>query len=178
MLDSELANLIDERAIRLRLFQCARSVDRGDADGLASSFTSKAQLELGYYNGPVVGYIARFRAITEAGSQATPHVSRLHHRIANILCVVSVERDRARTESYYDVRRRLTMNGVAVDEIAASRALDRWELTSDGWKIAHRVIVWDWSTQLSPATAQWENDPSYLKAGSLTEDPSRDFWSA
>lgn len=176
MRDGALEDLIDERSIRAAIYRCARSVDRGDSECLADSFTPDAELQLGYYNGPVEGYLLRFRSIAENPDHASPQISRLHHRIANILCEIDANRDHARTESYFEVRRRMTFGEQAADEIIASRALDHWRRTPDGWKIARRTIVWDWSTKLAPSEDAWSDDPSYRRGGKQHDDPSHDFW--
>lgn len=167
---------IDEISDRLTitdvLLRLGRGVDRNDVDVVEGSFHFDATLSLGYYVGDLVGYLARFRAMADAPQ---PSLSGVQHRIGNIS--IKVRGDAAATESYYDVCwRRALESGEEVDELAAARALDRFERRDGRWAIMARTLIWDWAISLKASPLPWANSVTHVMGRRDSDDPSVRFW--
>ena len=165
--------LIDKEAIREVLYAYCRACDRQDIAAMRRCFAEEATVQMGYYNGPAEGFCDRFSAL---GDPATSPISRLQHRVLNTL--FHFDDNGADVESYFNVcRRRLIGDDFSVDEILASRVLDRFERRGDQWCIVRRSVIWDWMTALPAQAAFWETDPGdYLVGARDGSDPSWDLF--
>jgi hypothetical protein len=65
------------------------------------------------------------------------------HAICNEL--IELDGDTAHREAYFLAFHRLVRDGATVDLLFAGRYVDRLERRDGEWRIAHRVVVHDWS---------------------------------
>lgn len=163
-------------AIHDCLVRYCRGIDRGDEELIQSCYWEDSFDDHGSWKGNgrdfaayVVPRLARYAAT--------------HHLLHN--SAVEVDGDVAHAETYVHAHHlaRPDTDGVASVFLFAGRYLDRLERRTDPsgqaeWRIAHRVVVCDW-TRIDPITADvdenWklqfargtrdDSDPSYHRAG-------------
>jgi hypothetical protein len=129
-------DLLAKQAIHDALMRYCRGIDRCDAELVRSAYHPDSFDDHGAYKGNgwefadvVVEGLAMF-----ASTQ---------HAICNEF--VELDGDVGYAESYFVASHRLDQEGVLVDLVFAGRYVDRFELRAGDWKIAHRVVVHDWS---------------------------------
>jgi len=144
----DVQRLLDEAAIRRVLYRYCRGIDRIDAELIRSAYWPGATDDHGVFTGSaeefarwVVGVLATF--------EQTQHS--LHQTSIDVLG------DRAFTETYFDARHRLRREGRLMLETFGGRYLDRFERRDGEWRIAHRVVVHDWS-RIEEVPATYPNE--------------------
>ena len=151
-----IAALLDKQAITEVLYRIARGTDRGDVALFASGFHPDGEDYHGLANGPV-------SAILDTLGRSTLLLTQ--HLIGNVL--IELEGDSARVESLFtSFHQRRNPDGSLWDETLRGRYLDLFERRAGAWKIARRVVVWDWSRE-EPAVATWFD---HVRARPGTED--------
>ena len=145
----KLTELLDKQAIAETIYRYAQGIDRRDPECLSSVFTSDAMLhyDIGLYDGPARDLIAGWYA-----GQPSPFLLTDHH-VGNILIRFQAA-DRAKVITYVNAVHRALRDGKLVDEIVRARYLDRFVKQGDQWRIAERIIVYDWS-HVAPADKSW-----------------------
>ena len=145
-MDSALADLLAKQEITEVLYRVSRGTDRGDPDLYASCFHEDGEDFHGLVNGPVAKIVANL-------SKAT-HLVYSQHAITNVL--IDLDGDSATVESCFDAAHQARReDGRLEDEFIRGRYLDRFERRDGGpWKIARRVVVWDWS-RIQPSGESW-----------------------
>ena len=139
-----LAKLLAKQEITEVLHRVARGTDRGDLELFASGFHEDGEDFHGLANGPVQNIIANLGRSKLLLTQ---------HALTNIL--IEFEDQTARVESLFtSFHQSRDEAGQVWDETLRGRYLDRFEDRGGGWKIARRVVVWDWS-RVEPAGATW-----------------------
>jgi hypothetical protein len=157
--------LLDKHEIHEVLLRYCRGVDRMDKELIASVFHPDAIDDHG--GDPMVG-TGIADGLAEARRSAG--LDDVTHRIANAL--IEVEGDTAYSEAYFISSSTIQRDGRPYLRTRAGRYIDRFERRNDEWKIAHRVVVDDWS-RLDEATERAEgtltrpgrvapDDPSYV----------------
>lgn len=161
--DAAIQALLDKDAIRDVILRYARGIDRHDAGLMASAYHPDATDDHGAYVGDAAGFIAYANEVHSAD-----FVAHQHH-MTN--CLIDLDGDRARGETYYLAVLRTNGGGLMA---VGGRYLDQFERRDGGWAISDRTTLVDWNGELTGAPAThvaqflaggWgETDPSYLRA--------------
>ena len=132
-----LQRLLDREAIRDCIYRYCRGIDRADEAALRSSYWPDAWDNHGAYAGPVDGFVAMARQVW--ASQA-----RNVHTVGNIL--ITFRSDRlAEVESYFlALQRGPGADGVIRQVLLAGRYCDLFERRGDQWRVARRMVAYDW----------------------------------
>lgn len=137
MTDMTTKELAAREAIRDCLFRYARGIDRGDEEALMSAYWPGAFDQHGATSGPVEEFYDRVRGAWARGAR------NIHH-ITNILFSFAGE-DRAAVESYFlALQRGRGPDGVERQVMLSGRYVDDFEQRNGAWRIAGRVVVYDW----------------------------------
>jgi 3-phenylpropionate/cinnamic acid dioxygenase small subunit len=144
-MEQALADLLAKQEITEILFQVARATDRGDAELYAACFHEDGTDFHGLANGPVQNILATLARSTLLYTQ---------HSISNVL--VELDGGVATVESCFESSHQSRDgDGQLWDEFVKGRYLDRFERRDGGpWKIARRVVLWDWS-RVQPSGETW-----------------------
>ncbi len=140
--DDRLQRLADKDEIGDVIMRYSRGVDRLDADLLRSCYHADSYDDHGHWKGNGHDFAA---FIVESLAARTHHST---HAVTN--CLVELDPDdpdraRAESTSLAHLRRR-DDGGVEWLDVFAGRYVDRFERRDGAWRIAHRVVVHDWST--------------------------------
>lgn len=131
-----ITQLEDEAALSRLVDLYARAVDRGDAALLTSLFTGDATLNFGaMFSGGRDAFVDMI-----SGAMAE---MRTHHFMGNRL--YAIDGDTAEGEIYSINTHIIPGPDGAREYIAAGRYVDRYRRTPDGWRIAHRTRILDWT---------------------------------
>lgn len=114
-----------------------RGVDRGDADLIRSVYHEDATDDHGGFKGKGVDFADRVVAAMQGRVQATMH--NLHQ--TNI----DLAGNAARVETYFTAYHRIAEDAGSRLETFGGRYVDRFEKRLGQWKIADRVVVYEWS---------------------------------
>lgn len=152
--DSEIKRLLDEGAVRDVILRYARGVDRLDWELVRSCFHPAAVLEYGDRT-DVEGFI-------EGARRGLPVYLLTQHSIMNIL--IDVDHDTAWSEAYCQARHRSPGGDGAPfsDFLWGGRYVDRFERRDGAWKIAHRVVVHEW-TSVEPVHTTWPHAVNFTQ---------------
>ena len=144
-MDKDIAVLIAKQEITELLYRVARGTDRGDVALYASCFHEDGTDYHGLSNGPVANIL---------GVLGKTRLTFTQHAITNVL--IDLDGDVARSESCFNAAHQGPgPDGGLQDEEIRGRYLDRIERRDGGpWKIARRVVLWDWS-RILPAGETW-----------------------
>jgi SnoaL-like domain len=136
----ELATLLAERAIRRRLLDYCRGIDRCDATLVASVYFEDSTDEHGTFSGLGVDF-ARY-----ATDRLRAHAEATHHVIGD--SIIDFDDDRtARVETpVLAVHRCRDTDGPYLERFGG-RYLDTFECREGDWRIRHRVVAWDWDAK-------------------------------
>lgn len=141
---STLRAALDRLEIHELLARYARAVDRCDAALFGEVWTKDARLDYGQGETDAAswseGLIARLG-----------QMSRTQHMVSNIL--VSLDGDTATSEAICLAWHHFEEDGMPLVMVVGGRYLDRHARTADGWRIAHRRYVMDW-TETHPSTLE------------------------
>ena len=143
-MNSRLARLGDQQAIRDVLSRYWRGIDRGDADLVRSTYHPDARDDHGYVKGSLDGFIETLE----------PGVWSIFDRTQHFSGHIAVELsgpDTAHAESYAEAHHVRQSGdggdgggGPGSDLVFGLRYVDRFERRDDEWRIADRVCTWDW----------------------------------
>ncbi|MEW5424531.1 nuclear transport factor 2 family protein [Amorphus sp. 3PC139-8] len=165
---AKLVQFAAREAIRDCLYRYARGIDRADDDALRSSYWPDAYDSHGATSGPVSDFFERVHKAWAAGPR------NIHH-ITNIL-IDFQDAEHAVVESYFLALQRNTgLDGVERQVMLSGRYCDRFERRGGEWRVAHRIVVYDWVDQQptpdapeadrfglrTPIGAPWPDDPIY-----------------
>lgn len=144
-IDARLAELLDREAIRDCMYRYCRGVDRGDEVALRSAYWPDATDQHGRYCGPVEGFFD----MVKKGGAANP---RNVHQVCNIL-IEFTNSTTAVVESYFNaLQRSRQSDGTIAQVLLAGRYCDVFEKRNDEWRVAKRVVVYDWVERQEPPT--------------------------
>ena len=155
-MEKALRDLLAKQAITEVVYRVARATDRGDAELYGSCFHEDGEDYHGFANGPVRHVIDMLERSKLLFTQ---------HAISNVL--VELEGDVAWVESLFtSFHQGREEDGSLRDEAIRGRYFDRFE-RRDGatWKIARRVVLWDWS-RLEPSVDRTWFDHVLQRPGS------------
>jgi len=138
---ADIALTVDQlrsrESIRETLFRYARGIDRKDAEEVKRSFWPDSRVDFGIYQGSGVEFASLIGGwFTDGGVDITAHL------IGNIIIVL--DGDTANTESYLHAAHRVKRDGSVIDCFVGARYQDRFERRNNEWRIAERVLIYDW----------------------------------
>jgi len=164
---------IDEISARLEiqdvLFRYCRGVDRGDLEMIRSVYHPDAIDDHGSTASLGHEFAAKLvERLDEARSIGQRHIT-------NVL--IELNGGSAKVESYFIsfVPDTNPTTGERTISFVNGRYLDRFEKRAEGWKIAHRKVVLDWSEQGGTATP-WARIAQFEVGGRREADPSYAFF--
>jgi hypothetical protein len=129
-----LQALLDREAIRDCLYRYCRGIDRADEAALRSAYWEDATDCHGAWNGSATGFIEQaLRKLREGGRRV--------HQISNIL--IELHGDVAAVESAF-LALQATASEPRRETFLCGRYVDRFERRRDDWRIASRIVVYDW----------------------------------
>ncbi len=169
----DLQTLADREAIRDCLYRYCRGIDRLDEDALRSAYWPDATDCHGAYQGSAAGFIDDALVKLQAAG-------RMVHQLGNIL--IELKGDEAAVESYFIAfQEGRDAAGQAVETLLCGRYADRFERRGWEWRIAARIVVYDWQRQMplpdglaaasfglrQPTGSRKPDDPIYRVIASL-----------
>lgn len=164
---SETLELRDREMIRDCLYRYCRGIDRVDEALLRSSYWPDGTDNHGAYRGSASGFV-------DWAMQALPGIERGIHQIHNIL--IDLHGNEAAVESYFTaLQRQPNAEGARVEVHMAGRYVDRFEKRGAEWRVADRLVVFDWVEERpapekgeaerfahrQPIGGRWPDDPVY-----------------
>jgi SnoaL-like domain len=163
---SPLELLLAEREIRRVMLKYFRANDRLQLDEVASAYHADAYDDHGTYKGDVKGLIEWIRDRHQTIEQSM-------HLAGNPL--IEIDGARAAVETYCTLvqHERTGCVNLATRRPAyrrfvfGLRYVDRFENRRGEWKIAHRVVVWEWSQE---DVGDLTMDPTWVTAQRSRED--------
>lgn len=131
----ELKAFLDREKIRDCIARLARGEDRRDAALISASYWPNSTTDYGVFKGNFDEYLAW----VVPGADA---ITNTQHVIAQSV----IERDGAvaRVETQVISYHRVDMGEGERDTCMGGRYLDRMEKRGDEWRIAHRMMLYDW----------------------------------
>lgn len=143
--ESALQTLLDREAIRECVFLYCRGIDRADEEALRASYWPDATDHHGAYNGPASGFIDIALVKLREGPRMIHHVGNLS---------ITLRGQQAAVETYFLAWQRDHAAGGGDEEtFLAGRYVDRFEKRGSDWRVAARVVVYDWVQPLGAAPA-------------------------
>jgi len=173
-MEAEIVKLWDREMIRDCLYRYCRGIDRTDEAALRSAYWPDGTDDHGAYSGSAEGFV-------DWAMKALPSIERGIHQLHNIL--IELRGDEAAVESYFTaLQRQPGVDGGLIELYMAGRYVDRFEKRRGEWRVADRVVVFDWVEE-RPAPdkseaerfahrksvgALWPADPVYRLFGPTT----------
>ena len=137
-MEDALEVLLAERAIGRVLCTYSRGVDRFDLEMIRSCYWPDGTDDHGGYRGGVDGFI-------EFVDGALRRFDGTNHFLGNVMIDVDLADDAARSEAYAVAYHRYRDgSGQEVDMWAGLRYVDRFERRQGEWRIAKRVVAYEW----------------------------------
>ncbi len=167
--DQALQALLDREAIRECIFRYCRGIDRCDEAALRASYWPDATDSHGAYQGSASGFIAvALPKLREAG--------RMVHFVGNLS--IELHGAQAAVETYFLAwqRDRSGAGGTEVETFLAGRYVDRFERRAidgqDQWRVAARVVVYDWVQPMgaAPSASEAQRFGARLPMGARAPD--------
>ena len=144
MSDDALYQLLVRQEIEELLIQYCRGVDRGDAELIRAVYHEDAEDN----HGDWVGLGVDFADVVVEAMVDTMIAT--HHSLQQINLRIESEA-LAYGETYFLATHRLRNDtGETELEFFGGRYVDRFEKRNDAWKIARRIVVYEWSKIESP----------------------------
>jgi hypothetical protein len=148
-MDDVLQQMIDREAIRTCVARLARGEDRRSADLIRSCWWSEAKFDYGVYAGDFAAYLAW----VVPGADA---IKNTQHVLGQTYVELSGSSARAETHviSYHRVDMGEGEKGGERDTCIGGRYLDTFERRGQEWRIADRIMLYDWEQEWGLA-ADW-----------------------
>lgn len=131
----ELESLLDREKIRDCLVTLARGEDRRDAELISSAYWPDARTDYGVFEGSFDDYLAWVVPGAEA-------IKNTQHVLGQSF--IALDGDVARAESHVISYHRIDMGEGERDTCIGGRYLDGFERREGQWRIAHRLMLYDW----------------------------------
>ncbi|TNL00588.1 hypothetical protein CYD30_28780 [Kosakonia cowanii] len=136
MTDNDRAEELPDRlAIHECLFRYCRGIDRADEESLRRAYWPDGHDTHGSYVGNVEGFI-------QWAMMSLKNFERSIHQIHNTL--IDFQDTGAAVESYFTAFQRYRVSGKRQQDFLMGRYVDWFEKRSNEWRIARRVVVFDW----------------------------------
>ena len=141
MPQDKITELLDREAIRDGIYRYCRGVDRADEAALRSAYWPDATDQHGPYSGPVEGFFQWAGKIFQGGARNV-------HMVGNILIEFTAPGE-AVVETYFLALQRGPGRDDGRDDgarqyLIAGRYCDVFQQRNGEWRIARRVVVYDW----------------------------------
>ncbi len=162
-----IGQLLDREAIRECLYRYCRGVDRCDEAALRSAYWEDGTDSHGPYSGSAAGFIEWVLDRLKTSERSI-------HLISNLS--ITLHGREAAVESYFPALQRKPDEAMVSREVfLAGRYVDRFEKRGGEWRIARRMVVYDWIRPLGtphgaeaerfgprqPIGARYPEDPVY-----------------
>jgi hypothetical protein len=148
-IEKKLTELLDREAIRDCMYRYCRGIDRADEAALRRADWPDATDRHGRYSGPVEGFFEMVKRGYSAGGRNI-------HQVSNILIEFKGETSAA-VESYFNaLQRSLRKDGSISQVLLAGRYCDLFEKRGGEWRVARRVVVYDWVEEQTAPTESEE----------------------
>jgi hypothetical protein len=134
-LPEHLKTLLEREHIRDCISRLARGEDRRDAQMISASYWPDAKTDYGVFQGAFSDYLAW----VVPGSDA---IKNTQHVLGQ--SVIEIEGKDARVETHVVSYHRVVMGDGERDTCIGGRYLDRLERRGSEWRIAARVMLYDW----------------------------------
>jgi hypothetical protein len=135
-LEEKVQDLADREMIRDCLYRYCRGIDRADETALRSAYWPDATDHHGAYQGGAEGFIAW-------ALETLPTIERGVHQIHNVL--IEFREGGAAVETYFTaLQRQRDPDGLMQQWHMAGRYVDWFEKRQGAWRVARRVVVFDW----------------------------------
>ncbi len=131
----ELKALLERDKIRECIVRLARGEDRRNAEQITASYWPDSITDYGVFAGSFKEYLAW----VVPGSPAIPNTQ---HVLGQ--SVIDLQGDAALVETHVNSYHRIDMGTEHRDTIVGGRYLDRLEKRGGDWRIANRVMLYDW----------------------------------
>lgn len=131
----DLQTLLDRESIRDCLVRLARGEDRRDAALISTAYWPDARSDYGVFEGSFAEYLAW----VVPGADA---ITNTQHVLGQSM--IELTGDRARVETQVISYHRVDMGAGERDTCIGGRYLDQFERRNGEWRIAHRLMLYDW----------------------------------
>jgi hypothetical protein len=131
----ELKGLLERDKIRECIARLARGEDRRNAELICASYWPDSTTDYGMF----VGSFDKYLEWVVPGSPAIPVTQ---HVLGQSM--IDLQGDAAQVETHVISYHRVNMGTEERDTVIGARYLDRLEKRGDEWRIAHRVMLYDW----------------------------------
>lgn len=145
VISPELQAVVDRDQIHQCVARLARGEDRRDADLIRESFWTDATFDYGVYAGSFDEYLAW----VVPGADA---ITNTQHVIGQSF--IDLHGEKAKAETHVISYHRVEMGEGERDTCIGGRYLDQFEKREGAWRIARRVMLYDWSQDWGDA-ADW-----------------------
>jgi hypothetical protein len=147
--EKKLTELLDREAIRDCMYRYCRGIDRADEAALRSAYWPEATDRHGRYSGPVEGFFDMVKRGYSAGGRNI-------HQVSNILIEFKNETSAA-VESYFNALQRSPRKDGSISQVLlAGRYCDLFEKRGGEWRVARRVVAYDWVEEQTAPTESEE----------------------
>jgi hypothetical protein len=140
-----LEDLIDREAIRDVIIRVARGEDRRHEGLLRSAYWPEATIDFGVMAGSFDDYLGWC-------VPGSPMIPVTQHMLGQTM--IALNGDSAKAETYVQSYHRVVTEGGERDTAMGGRYLDMLEKRDGDWKIALRIMLYDWDRDLGEA-ADW-----------------------
>lgn len=137
-----LETLIDREAIRDVITRVARGEDRRNAGLLRSAFWAEATIDFGVMAGGFDEYLTWC-------VPGSPDIPVTQHMLGQ--CLIALRGDTARSETYVQSYHRVKDGDGERDTAMGGRYLDTLEKRDGEWRIASRIMLYDYDLDIGPA---------------------------
>lgn len=141
-MDKDLQALLDRGKIRECVERLARGEDRRDADLISACWWPDATYDYGVQSGDFASYLAWVVPGADA-IRNTQHVLGQTY--------IELDGGKARAETYVISYHRVDMGAGDQDTCIGGRYLDLMENRDGEWRIASRIMLYDWYTEWGDA---------------------------
>jgi len=161
-------DLIDRETIRECIARVARGEDRRSAQLIGASYWPDATTDFGIFAGSFDQYLAWV-------VPGSPAVLLTQHVLGQSVIELRGN-DTALVETHVSSYHRINMGTEERDLVISGRYLDRFAKRSGEWRIAHRIMLYDW-VQNSGQSADWSNGlmGAPFSAGHYTGRAANDY---
>lgn len=130
-----LSDLQARETLRDCIARVARGEDRRDAALISACFWPDAQCDFGIFQGDFSAYLAWV-------VPGSPAIRVTQHVLGQSL--IELQRDVARVETHVTAYHRIDTGAEERDAVIGGRYLDRLEKRKTEWRIARRMMLYDW----------------------------------
>lgn len=164
-MSADLDVLLAERDIARVLRSYTRAVDRWDWDLLRSCYWPDATDDHGPFKGGVEEFVAYLQGVM-------PRFERTMHVLGQMIIDVDLTASVAAGETYTTAFHRIVRGPCdAADMVAGVRYVDRFERRGHEWRIARRVVVFEWH-RTDPVVGRFDFAPGSVVGERSPEEAS------